>query len=262
MRASWEGLQRNLRIEGRASLSDDRVSRAGDPELRRTLRTVSTWLAITQVLGRGTLLQVALEHRTNLGYQASPYRRVGLGGPVTCTAETPLCVPEVTPDRRHRVAAAARLRQSLVPTLRRGRARALGGGEARAKLSLGVDYRYYIDTWRLQSHTVAGDLRVLPHPEVLLAFEYRFYVQGAAYFYASSYPIVAPQFVTRDRELSSMFDHGAAAIVTWTRSFTSHPLAIGLGLHLEMILFGYDDFPGLARVLAGQGTFNFSIGFT
>lgn len=243
--AAWEGLARNVRIEGSASLSVDQVRRAGDPGFVRPLRNVSLWLGYTQVLGRGTLLQIAGEQRVSMGYHASPYRWVGLGGPVRCTAQTPLCVPEVVPNRRLRYAVAARVRQSLTPWA-----------------SLGVDYRYYADSWRLQSHTVGGSLRFVPREQLLLDLEYRAYVQGAAWFYQSSYSIDPPTgFVTRDRELSPMLDHQIAAMARWTRGFPNRRLELTFDARLAGILYRYNDFPGLSRVLAGEATVNLQFGF-
>lgn len=242
---AWEGLQRNLRVEGRASLSEDRVGRAGDPGFRRPLRTVSTWLGVTQLLGRGTLLQVAVEQRSSFGYHASPYRWVGLGGSPRCAGLTPLCVPEVAPEQRYRQAASLRLRQAL-------------GKRA----SVGAGYRFYYDSWRLQSHTALADLRFVLGRSVLLELGYRAYFQGAAWFYRSRYELAAlPAFVTRDRELSSMFDHGGTLLIDWHRELARAPVELGAGLHTELIYYGYDDFPGLDRVLAGQGTLNLHASF-
>ncbi|KIG19403.1 hypothetical protein DB30_02684 [Enhygromyxa salina] len=241
--AAWEGLARNVRLEGRASLSDDRVGRAGDPGFVRPLRSVALWLGYTQVLGRGTLIQIAAEQRASVGYHASPYRWVGLGGPVTCAGQAPLCVPEVVPGRRIRYAVAARARQSLARWV-----------------SLGVDYRYYIDTWRLQSHTLTGNLRFVPRAGVLLDLDYRAYLQGKAWFYQSSYSADPPTgFVTRDRELSPMFDHEVAALARWTHMFPKRRVELGVGLRAAAIVYGYHDFPGLDRVLAGEGTLNLQI---
>ncbi|WP_181198366.1 DUF3570 domain-containing protein [Enhygromyxa salina] len=242
--AAWEGLARNVRLEGRASLSSDQVGRAGDPEFLRPLRSVALWFGYTQVLGRGTLLQLAGEQRTSAGYQASPYRWVGLGGPVTCSGQTPLCVPEVVPTRRFRYAVAARARQSFA---RWG--------------SLGLDYRYYIDSWRLQSHTLGADLRFVPRASLLLELGYRAYFQGAAWFYQSSYS-VNPRggFVTRDRELSPMSDHEIAALARWTHVFTRRRVELGVGLRLAGAVYDYNDFPGLSRVFAGEATLNLQLG--
>ena len=243
--AAWEGWQRNVRLEGRASLSEDQVGRAGDPGFRRGLRTLSTWFAYTQVLGRRTLAQVAGEQRTSLGYHASPYRWVGLGGPVRCAASTPLCIPEVVPDHRHRFALSGRLRQGLS-----------------ARASLGLGYRYYRDTWNLRSHTALADLRLQARPDLLLSASYRAYFQSGTWFYRSAYAAAGgPRFVTRDRELSPMFNHSLALLLDWTLGLGSAPLELGLGLHIEGIFYGYDDFPGLDQVIAGQGTLNLRLEF-
>jgi hypothetical protein len=233
---AWEGLSRNVRLESRVTLEQDRVGRSGDPHFARRLQALTSWFGYTQVLSRSTLMQFAVEQRSSFGYHASPYRWVGLGGPSNCSGTSELCVPEVHPDRRARFALVGRLRQGL--------------GK---RVSIGIDYRYYIDSWALQSHTIGGDLRIQASPSLLLAFEYRAYLQSGAWFYRSEYPLVPMGgFATRDRELSSMFDQRATAAFDWSRRWSK--VGVGTGLLTAIAVYAYDDFLGLARVLAVEGS--------
>jgi hypothetical protein len=188
------------------------------------------------VLGRATLMQLAVEQRSSFGYHASPYRWVGLGGASDCSTELGLCVPEVHPDRRARFALVGRLRQGL--------------GK---RVSAGLDYRYYFDSWALQSHTVGGDVRIQAIASLLLAFEYRGYFQSGAWFYRSAYPLApASGFVSRDRELSAMLDHRVTAALEW--SHRGSQVAISSGILVGAAIYRYRDFLGLSQVLALEGS--------
>jgi hypothetical protein len=233
---AWEGLARNVRLESRVTLEHDRVGRSGDPQFARPLQSLSSWFGYTQVLGRSTLMQLAVEQRSSHGYHASPYRWVGLDGAANCSGGVALCVPEVHPDRRARFAWVARLRQGL--------------GK---RVSVGIDYRYYVDSWALQSHTIGGDLRISPTPSLLLAFEYRGYLQSRASFYRPTYSHVpSGGFVTRDRELSLMLDHRVTAALEW--SHRGAHVAVSTGLLLGAAIYLYREFLGLSQVTAIEGS--------
>lgn len=233
---AWEGLGRNVRIDSRVTLEHDQVGRSGDPYFARPLRSLTSWFGYTQVLGRSTLMQFAVEQRSSYGYHASPYRWVGFGGPANCSGGVALCLPEIHPDRRARFALVGRLRQGL--------------GK---RVSVGLDYRYYIDSWALQSHTLGGDLRIQAAPSLLLAFEYRGYVQTRSWFYRSMYSFVPEGgFMTRDRELSSMLDHRVTAALEW--SHRGAHVAISSGFLLGAALYRYREFLGLTRVVAVEGS--------
>lgn len=232
---AWEGFSRNVRLDARVVLERDRVGRSGDPVLERRLHAIRSWFGYTQVLSRSTLMQLAVEQGSTFGFQSSPYRWVGLGGASDCSTAQ-LCVPEVHPDRRARFAFVGRLRQGM--------------GK---RVSTGLDYRYYIDSWAIQSHTAGLDLRVRPSESLLLALEYRAYFQSGAWFYRSHYDLAPPGgFASRDRELSSMFDHRGSLALDWSTRLAR--VTLGSGLLLGVALHGYDDFLGLDRVVAGEGS--------
>lgn len=232
---AWEGLARNVRLDSRVTLEHDQVGRSGDPQFARRLQALTSWFGYTQVLSRSTLMQFAVEQRSSFGYHASPYRWVGLGGASNCSGGVALCVPEVHPDRRARFALVGRLRQGL--------------GK---RVSVGLDYRYYVDSWAVQSHTLGGDLRIQAGP-VLLAAEYRGYLQSGAWFYRSAYSLEpAGGFATRDRELSPMLDHRVTAALEW--SHRGSRVAISSGILVGAALYAYVDFLGLSKVLAVEGS--------
>lgn len=225
--------QRTITLTGRLFGAMDRVGRSGDARFREPLRAGGALVGATFVLTRTTLLNLAYELRGALGYMASPYRFVAVGGDAgLCDDATPFCLPEVHPRRRARQAWAARARQAL------GR-----------RLSTGATYRFYLDSWRLRSHTFAADLAVTPARGAVLALEYRAYAQSGAFFYRSRYLSPGPGgYFTRDRELSSLGSHRLALHATYTRPSRRGALELGAlaaGSRIE-----YDDFVGLSRVWA------------
>lgn len=225
--------QRTITLAGRLFGALDRVGRAGDDRFREPLRAGGALVGATFVLGRTTLLNLAYELRGALGYMASPYRFVAVGGDDgLCGALTPFCVAEVHPRRRARQAWAVRLRQAL------GR-----------RFSAGTTYRFYYDSWQLRSHTFAADVTATPARGATLALEYRAYAQSGAFFYHARYLSSEPGgYFTRDRELSSLGSHRLALHATYTRPLRRGALELGAlaaGTRIE-----YDAFIGLSRVWA------------
>ncbi|MEZ4427851.1 MAG: DUF3570 domain-containing protein [Nannocystaceae bacterium] len=230
--ARLEALQRNLTVEARGFVSLDRVGRSGDALFNERSLAAGGWIGVTQLLDRATILQLAGELRGVSGYQASPYRFVAIDGAGRCGPEASLCVPEVHPARRLRVALVARARRALHP-----------------RTSIGLGYRFYVDTWAIQSHTPTADVAVQAARGLWLWLRYRGYFQSGARFYRARYgPGDDLRYVTRDRELSSMFSHRLELTPRYTRSLGAQ--ALEAGLLVAGALLGYDDFIGLDRVYA------------
>lgn len=225
----------SLRLAG----AYDRVGRAGDTTFEAPLLSGGALLGAAFVLTRTTLLQLVYEVRGALGYQASPYRFVGVGGDGSCSDPAAVCLPETHPDRRSRHAWGARVRQAL-----------------HKHLSLGAGYRFYHDSWRLRSHTLTADLSLAPTRRTLVALEYRGYFQSGAYFYRARY-LGPPStgFLTRDRELSSMFTHRLA--LGAHQRWALRRGAVEVGGRAGGTLLGYDEFVGLDRVKALELTLLF-----
>ncbi|MDC0671637.1 DUF3570 domain-containing protein [Nannocystis sp. ncelm1] len=225
--------QRTITLAGRLFGALDRVGRSGDPTFREPLRAGGALVSATFVVTKTTLLQFAYELRGALGYQASPYRFVAVGGgDGLCNETTQFCLPEVHPRRRNRHAWVLRARQAL-----------------HRKVSLGATYRFYYDSWQLRSHTAAADLTVMPTRGLTLSLEYRLYAQSSTFFYRARYMSPGPGgYFTRDRELSSLGSQRLAL-----HSIYNRPLkrgAIEVGALVAGSRIGYDDFVGLSRVWA------------
>lgn len=218
--------------------SADDVGKAGDPLFSRSMSTLGARLSFTQVLGRSALAQLIYEAGRGSGYQASPYRYVAIGGDGTCTSSAraggglgTVCVPEVNPGTR--------LRHAL-------------GAEARHALgdhwSIGAAYRFYLDDWGINSHTVRGEIVWSANADTLLALRYRLYTQGKADHYQSAY-FTLPEYITSDKELSPLTSHRVAIELDRAFHFPDDRL-LTTTLSLAPIYFSYTDFLPLNSITA------------
>jgi hypothetical protein len=226
----------------------DVVGRAGDADFERGLDTLGGRIAFLQVLDTETLLQVSYDLTNASGFQASPYRYVGLGGNGLCTRpddELPLleplavlCVPERVPD--------ARLRHAIV---------GLGKRALSDAFSVGLSYRFYFDSWSLSSHTIDASLALLVAEPTSLALRYRFYTQGAVSFYRARYEITDAMNdgLTSDRELSAMGSHRIALELVHEVPFDDGTI-LGTAITGGLTFYHYDEFPRLKSVTATEIT--------
>ncbi len=235
LNGSYETRSRETTLGARAFFSFDTIGRAEDTLFKERGRGVGGWLGLSRLLDRFTIFQIAYELRAKLGYQASPYRFVAIDSPQLCGHEAALCLPEVLPRSRYRNAWVARLRRAL-----------------HRRVSVGAGYRFYLDTWKIRSHTPLVDLAVSPSRDLWLWLRYRGYVQSGASFYRAQYLSGDDlRFVTRDRELSSMFSHRAELMLRYERALGERgQQSLSVGALIGGAMFGYDDFIGLDRVYA------------
>jgi len=237
---TWDLAMNNVTLALTGGFFADTVGRSGAPQFSESLTTVVGRLAYTQVLDMDTLAQVTYELGSLKGYQASPYRFVGIGGDGFGCEAASSCLPERLPNERLRNAVAGRVRHALTD-----------------ELSADVNYRFYLDDWNLRSHTVATQLSWMPFEHLLVSFRYRFYIQSSADFYRRIY-VNAPApntYVTRDRELSPLNDHRLALEVSQRIPLWSGDSALALSANLGGNLFTYSDFVGLDQVRAIDVTF-------
>jgi hypothetical protein len=216
-----------------AYVSGDQVGRSGDPKFDRGLTSIGSRLGFTQVLDAETVLQLSYDVAYLNGYQASPYRFVGIGGDGRCHGTASLCLPESDPK--------VRLRHALVARLRR----ALG-----QSFSAGLSYRFYLDDWGIRSHTIEGQLAVLPSEVSQIALRYRFYTQSGASFYRARYlPTDDLRKITIDRELSALGINRVGLEYEQGFSLGDSVLLRGV-LAAGLDFYKYDNFPGLKQVTA------------
>jgi hypothetical protein len=217
------------------NLFEDSVGRSGDPTFSRQLGTVGARLAFTQVFDPKMLGQLTYEIGRLDGYQASPYRVVGVGGNGYGCMGATLCLPEHVPQTRLRHAFALLLRRAL--------------GTA---FSLGANYRFYTDDWGLGSHTVGIQLGYVPAPDTMLTLRYRLYLQSRAKFYEPIYAVApdASTFTTRDRELSKMNDHRVGLDLQHIFSLADGTGQLTLSAGIGGDFYSYAEFVGLDKVSA------------
>ena len=222
-------------ISGTAFAASDTVGRSGDNDFARDIATLGGRVTFSQILDPRSVVMATYEFTRREGYQSSPYRYVGLGGDGICAGSAVFCLPEVHPDIRLRHAAVVRGR------------RAIGDDH-----SLGVDYRFYIDSWGILSHTATMQWGYNPNADTTLRAKYRFYQQGAADFYRAIYTDAetAPDHRTRDRELSPMRHHRLALSAEYEFEFTDSGPTTRLTLGLGGSLLQYADFVGLDQIYA------------
>lgn len=212
----------------------DTVGRAGAPRFSEALTTGSARLTFTQVLDPQMLAQLTYEIGRAEGYQASPYRKVGLGGSGFGCVDATFCLDEHEPGSRTRHAVAAELRRAF--------------GDA---LSADATYRFIVDDWGLTSHTALLQLAWLAGDNSVLSLRYRFYLQSGVRFYERRYPaqLSAGAYTTRDREQSPMHDQRVG--LDWEqRAQLDEDLALSVVLAAGGSVFDYSQFVGLSQVYA------------
>ncbi|MBK9033261.1 MAG: DUF3570 domain-containing protein [Myxococcales bacterium] len=244
--ASRDFARHNTTVSANLMGSRDLAGRSGDPGFAELMISGGGRLGLSQVIDARTVIDVAWETMVLSGYQASPYRWVAVGGLGTCASDAPFCVPEQVPELRVRNAASARLRHAL--------------GE---RASIGLDYRYYLDSWGIRSHTVEPSLSWVPSDATTLTLHYRYYAQGEATFYRPRYFDFADGggYLTRDRKLSAFLAHEVGAALGRTWEFDDGERHVDLGLRASLSRIEYLAYVGLESVDALEVTTMFGLDF-
>jgi hypothetical protein len=236
--------QHNTRIAVAGYAFMDTVGRSGQPAFARDLLTLGARATLTQVLDEQSLLQLTYEPGRLLGYQASPYRFVGVGGTGFGCQGANECLPEHVPAVRNRHALALLARRALSDTV-----------------AASLSYRFYLDDWQLRSHTLAAELSWMPYARTRLLLGYRFYTQTGVYFYLPVYTrnLGRAGYTTRDREQSPMHDQRLG--VEWIQSLALYDAGGELRFHTSLagLFFNYANFRGLDIVRAVELTLAISV---
>lgn len=222
-------------------VSFDDVGKVGTPSFSRTMRAVNAQATFTQIIDQKTLAQLVYSFGFADGYQSSPYRFIGLG---TADGACPrlmqeYCLPEHDPDKRSKHAFVLAVGRALSDTL-----------------SARLTYRFYIDDWKIMSHTALAELNFLPENDTVIGLRYRFYTQSQAEQYRpkfSQYIERLHEYYSRDKELSKFMNHRLAleAEKTWS---------VGVGEKLQTVvsvgptLYLYDNFLPYKRIWAFEAT--------
>lgn len=225
--------------------ASDTVGRSGWSDFRRPQSSLGGRLSLTQVLDTKSVAQLSWETTRISGFQSSPYRFVAIGGQGTCASSSLLCVPESHPSERLRHAASLSGR------------RALG-----SHLSMGLDYRFYLDDWGIMSHTIAPDFALSFGERGKLDLTYRYYTQRSADFYRARY-LGDPgelHYVTRDRKLSALYDNQLG--LTYEQGFlvgVEDSTVFKLALRTSVTRIVYQAYVGLRRVDVLEATLALSL---
>lgn len=227
-----------------ASLGFDTVGQVNEPDFEEHLRSLGARVSGLQLIDEHTFVQLEYELGNARGYQASPYRYVGIGtDDGTCEVGDPLpfelyCPRETNPELRVRHALAVRAR------------RALGD-----PLSVGAEYRFYLDSWEVQSNTVGVDVTVLPAAHTSLALRYRFYTQTAAAHYERRYEELRDDgLYTRDKELSPLTSHKLALDVEQTFVMDARGRTLRALVSIGPVFYAYTDYLLLDSITALDAT--------
>jgi len=182
------------------SYGDDDVSSNVDSTFERSAEHRNYHVSLTQVLTKDLLLSLNYDAVTDKGYLQNPYRRLRvLNDPFDPSAGWNFNTPEIYPDTRTSNAFSANFMYYL---------------PYRAVIKGG--YRYYTDDWDIDSHNAEiGYIQPL-RDRWILEFNYRYYQQDQADFYADLFQFPDQQnFMGRDKELSKFHDNTVGVALSY-----------------------------------------------
>ncbi|CAN5907914.1 hypothetical protein BH11MYX2_BH11MYX2_37630 [soil metagenome] len=219
--------------------SADTVGRSGDPSFSEPVHTLGARLTLAQVIDRNTIAELGWQTTFIDGLQSSPYRYVAIGDLGTCSSNAPYCIPERVPSKRLRQAATLRGRHAFGHSV-----------------SVGLDYRFYFDSWGIMSHAVQPDLAWRVTDSQTLSVRYRYATQSEASFYQPRYYNVAMTdgYVTRDRKLSALVDNEVGAQYLIRHENDDGDRIVTWGLRSTLSRADYLAYVGLDHVWALEVT--------
>jgi hypothetical protein len=228
-------------IGASGSLGFDTVGHVNEPDFEEHVRTMGARVSGLQLIDPSTYVQLEYELGHARGYQASPYRFIGIGSDnAVCTVddediEDPVfCPRETNPELRVRHAVALRARRAIIDPL-----------------SVGAEYRFYLDSWEVQSNTLGADVAWLPVEHTSLALRYRFYTQTAAAHYRTRYDEVRDDGIyTRDKELSPLTSHKIAVDAEQSFVMDARGRTLRVMLSIGPVFYEYSNHPLIENITA------------
>lgn len=164
---------------------DDTVRRSDDPNFFRDTTRQQYGVGLTQILTRNLLTALNVEVITDEGFLNNPYRSVRYldpDSPVGYSFEA-----ELYPRTRTTNAVGVRAKYYLP-----------------YRAALEAQYRYFIDTWDIESHTVSLSY-IHPWRDFIFSAKYRYHDQTGAHFFRDIFArSEATNFRGRDKELSPL----------------------------------------------------------
>ena len=234
--------EKNTTLDLRFSATLDEVGRAGFPTFEEPVRNLAAKLGLTQILGAATFGQIAYELMNAHGFNSSPYRYVGFGSPNgLCTTDPQLwtCVPEKNPNDRLRHAAVLLMRHAFSDSW-----------------SAGLEYRFYLDSWGVMSHTAQAELNWTLELGTMFGLRYRFYSQGAADQYQPSYSVTdtSLDYFSNDKELSAFMAHKLAVDFEHDIELDARGHLLSVTLTAAPSIFRYSNYRPLDQITAIEVT--------
>lgn len=200
--------QRNTGLSYGLSFIDDDV-RPRFFDVARTKESVDGFVGLSQVVDPNTIVSLNFTYSRYDGYLSDPYKLIRQSTEVLPGLFLPLTFPENRPSERTRRIWFANAKRYF-PQL---------------KGSLDVDYRYFSDTWGIDSNTLDIEWYQKIGDKLTVRPKYRVYRQGAADFYrlsldgadfeAPSEPGPAGPFYSADYRLAKLQTETYGLKVVW-----------------------------------------------
>ncbi|MGB5245972.1 MAG: DUF3570 domain-containing protein [Woeseia sp.] len=167
------------------ALGNDEVGRSDDENFTRDNTRQHYGIALSQILTRNLITTLNFETITDEGFLNNPYRSVRYADATSGTGYS--YEPELYPATRSSNAVGIRARYFLP-----------------YRAAIQGEYRFFTDTWKIESNTLALEYMHPLGPWTLSA-RYRWYDQTGASFYSDLFPRAeATNFRARDKELSPL----------------------------------------------------------
>lgn len=167
------------------SFGDDTVRRSDDPGFFRDNVRQQYGLGLTQIVTRNMIAALNFEVITDEGFLNNPYRSVRFADPNSPVGYS--FEPELYPRTRTTNAVGIRTKYYLP-----------------YRAALEAQYRYFIDTWDIESHT-ASIAYLHPWKDFIFSAKYRYHDQTGAHFFTDLFSrSEATNFRGRDKELSAL----------------------------------------------------------
>ena len=167
------------------ALGDDVVGRSDDESFTRDNTRQHYGIGVTQILTRNLITTLNLETITDEGFLNNPYRSVRYVDPDSSAGYS--FEPELYPHTRTTNAVGLRARYYLP-----------------YRAALQAEYRYFTDTWDIESHTAAISY-IHPMDDWTFTVKYRWHDQTGAHFFSDLFSrSEATNFRGRDKELSPL----------------------------------------------------------
>ena len=170
------------------ALGDDVVGRSDDVDFERQNDRQHYGIGLTQIITKNLIAAVNFETITDEGFLNNPYRSVRYADSGTAIGYS--YEPELYPNTRTSNALGIRAKYYLPH-----------------RAALESEYRFFTDTWDIDSHT-ASIAYIHPMGPMTFTAKYRYHDQSGAHFYRDLFSrSEATNFRGRDKELSALTSH-------------------------------------------------------